>query len=149
MSLAGCQTAAERQQALIAKLNRSCDQLGYTSGPQRLECLRTMAQIEQANEAAEEARTQRAAAALQAAGKASRASAPAPPRQVFQRPRSAEIWRAWSSATAFRGVGMIWLKRLLMVLGALWLISIFAGAVILWGNDWRFGAAASWLAWRL
>ncbi|GAB9153438.1 hypothetical protein [Bradyrhizobium diazoefficiens] len=35
---------------------------------------------------------------------------------------------------------MTWLKRLLMVLGALWLISIFAGAVILWGNDWRFGA---------
>lgn len=38
------------------------------------------------------------------------------------------------------GMGMTWLKRLLMVLGALWLISIFAGAVILWGNDWRFGA---------
>jgi hypothetical protein len=35
---------------------------------------------------------------------------------------------------------MTWLKRLLMVFGALWLISIFAGAVILWGNDWRLGA---------
>jgi hypothetical protein len=81
VSLAGCQTAAERQQALIAKLNRSCDQLGYTSGPQRLECLRTIAQIEQANEAAEEARTQRAAAALQAAGQSLQsigAGAPAP-----------------------------------------------------------------------
>ncbi|GAB9153445.1 hypothetical protein [Bradyrhizobium diazoefficiens] len=79
--LAACQTASERQQALIAKLNRSCDQLGYTSGQQRLECLRTMAQIEQANEAAEEARTQRAAAALQAAGQSLQsigAGAPAP-----------------------------------------------------------------------
>ena len=37
-------------------------------------------------------------------------------------------------------MGMTWIKRLLMALGALWLISIFAGAVILWGNDWRFGA---------
>jgi hypothetical protein len=38
-------------------------------------------------------------------------------------------------------MGKIMFKKLLMFLGAMWLISFSAGAVILWGNDWRFGAA--------
>jgi hypothetical protein len=32
-------------------------------------------------------------------------------------------------------------KRLLLFLGAMWLTSLLAGAVILWGNDGRFGIA--------